>query len=467
MDGHGDDHFSQPDPAFPSGAFDLYSQADSYQGPRSGMQALDLNSQVDEFPAFSSYADILRGEDGGVARGGGARTPGLRVAHNGGGDSRGGGATRGGGASGSKVRGAGGSRGCGAARSRGGGAIRGGGTGGSRGGGRVTRNLFIGSASDGGAAGGGGRGGGRVGGRRRRGGSDHEGYLYADEGNAPEVADGVEVIFPGSSKGLADRKWLGKGFKWCCTAPDWWWEKNTKVPKSECKKFRYGVPEYMDQLEEIFHEVVVDGSTSFIPGEEDEEPGEEDEELHGEPGEEDEELPGEQGLPFDYDDSPVSTNSRKRVSSTSTRSTATSPGKKSKSPMVQVMDKMLHKWVESDARHHKILKKKVDDKTSKEMQERAELKKCQELALECGGAADSVEYYACLSIFKDGMHREFFCNIPSPEARLDASSSTEFSSDDEDNHIMEELSSEDETMELILHCRKRNREFVQMMLTLG
>ncbi|XP_072147247.1 uncharacterized protein [Setaria viridis] len=249
MDGHGDDHFSQPDPAFPSGAFDLYSQADSYQGPRSGMQALDLNSQVDEFPAFSSYADILRGEDGGVARGGGARTPGLRVAHNGGGDSRGGGATRGGGASGSKVRGAGGSRGCGAARSRGGGAIRGGGTGGSRGGGRVTRNLFIGSASDGGAAGGGGRGGGRVGGRRRRGGSDHEGYLYADEGNAPEVADGVEVIFPGSSK--------------------------------------------------------------------------------------------------------------------------------------------------------------------------------------------------------------------------DASSSTEFSSDDEDNHIMEELSSEDETMELILHCRKRNREFVQMMLTLG
>ncbi|XP_004964755.1 protein ALP1-like isoform X1 [Setaria italica] len=32
---------------------------------------------------------------------------------------------------------------------------------------------------------------------------------------------------------------------------------------------------------------------------------------------------------------------------------------------------------------------------------------------------------------------------------------------------MEESSSEDETMELILHCRKRNREFVQMMLTLG
>ncbi|XP_034606465.1 uncharacterized protein [Setaria viridis] len=52
-------------------------------------------------------------------------------------------------------------------------------------------------------------------------------------------------------------------------------------------------------------------------------------------------------------------------------------------------------------------------------------------------------------------------------AAEDASSSTEFSSDDEDNHIMEELSSEDETMELIMHCRKRNREFVNMMLILG
>ncbi|XP_022681715.1 uncharacterized protein LOC101784314 isoform X2 [Setaria italica] len=170
----------------------------------------------------------------------------------------------------------------------------------------------------------------------------------------------------------------------------------------------------MDHLEEIFHEVVVDGSTSFIPGEEDEEPEEEDEE----PEEEDEELPGEQGFPADYDDSPGSTNSRKRLSSNSTRSTASSPGKKSKSPMVQVMDKMLNKWAESDSRHQKILKKKVDVKASKEMQERAELKKCQQLAIECGAAADSVEYYACLSIFKDGLHREFFCNIPSPEARL-------------------------------------------------
>nr|TKV97015.1 hypothetical protein SEVIR_9G468200v2 [Setaria viridis] len=367
------------------------------------MQALDLNSQVDEFPAFTSYADILRGEDGGVARGGGARTVGLRVPRNGGGGSRGGGSTRGGGAGGSKVRGAG--------RSRGGGTIRGGGSGCSRGGGRATRNLFIGSASDGGAG-----GGGRAGGRRRRGGSvDEEGFLYADEGNAPDVADGVEVIFPGSSK---TESGLGRASNGTVTAPDWWWEKNTKGSKSECKKFKYGVPEYMDQLEEIFHEVVVDGSTSFIPGAEDKEPGEEDEELPGEPGEEDEELPGEQGFPFDCDDSPISTNSRKRVSSTSTRSTATSPGKKSKSPIVQVMDKMLNKWVESDAMHHKILKKKVDEKATKEMKERAELKKCQELALECGAAPDSLEYYACLNIFKDGMHREFLCNIPSPEARL-------------------------------------------------
>ncbi|KAK8444767.1 hypothetical protein SEVIR_9G195001v4 [Setaria viridis] len=108
MDGHGDNPFSQLDPPFPSGAFNLFSQADLYQGPRSGMQALDLNSQVDEFPTFTSYANILQGDDGGVTRGGGARTLGLRVPRNGGGGSIGGGGTRGGGAGGSKVRGAGG-----------------------------------------------------------------------------------------------------------------------------------------------------------------------------------------------------------------------------------------------------------------------------------------------------------------------------------------------------------------------
>ncbi|XP_012699052.1 uncharacterized protein LOC105913742 [Setaria italica] len=312
---------------FPSGAFNLFSQAKSYQGPGSGMQALDLNSQVDEFPAFTSYADILRGDDDGVARGHGARTLGLRVPRNGGGGSKGGG-IRGGGVGGSKVRGAGGSRGCGAERSRGGGTIRGGGSGCSRGSGRATRNLFIGSTSDGGAG-----GGGHAGGHHRGGASvDEEGFLYADEGNALDVADGVEVIFPGSSK---KESALGKASNGTVIAPDWWWDQNTK-------------------LEEIFHEVVVDGSTSFIPGAKDEEEEEGDEE-------EDEELHGEQGFPFGCDDSPISTNSRK----------------------------------------------------------------------------------------------------------TDANSSTEFSSDDEDNHTMEDLSSEDETMEFIMHRRKRNREFANMMLMFG
>ncbi|RCV15107.1 hypothetical protein SETIT_3G031900v2 [Setaria italica] len=338
------------------------------------MQALDLNSQVEDFPDINSYSEILRGD--GVPGGRGSRTLGLRVPRNGG---------RGGGIRGGSGRG---------------------------GGGRSTRSLFGGSVPEGGAGSGGcgvGRGGsmakggsggvGRAGGGGgRRGttsvgdveGLGEENFFDLDEGNDDEA---VEVIFPGSK---------------------------AKQGKTECKKLKYGPPEYLDQLEEMFHDVVVDGSTSFMPG------AEEEEEEGAEDGEE--EDVDQDGSFYDFDHSPMSTNSRKRSSSTSTRSTATSPGKKSKSTMVKMMSTLVAKWSASEDATNSIFKNvgksltnSINEKSQKpsKMQEMAQsVKKCQQLALECGATPDTIEFYAGRHLFKDPYEREFFCNIPTPEGRL-------------------------------------------------
>ncbi|XP_034594582.1 uncharacterized protein [Setaria viridis] len=78
-------------------------------------------------------------------------------------------------------------------------------------------------------------------------------------------------------KALWTNSGLGKDSDGNVVASDEWWEENTKGKKWEYKK-QAGAPEYIDQLEEIFHESVVDGSTSFNPSvDEDQEEQEEQE----------------------------------------------------------------------------------------------------------------------------------------------------------------------------------------------
>lgn len=146
------------------------------------MQALDLNSQEEDFPDLNSYSEFLRGH--GVPRGRESRTLSLRVSRNGG---RGGGGSRcaGGSTGGDGDRGA---------SSNSGGA------------GRATRSLFLGSLPEGGISSGGG-GGGRGGGRGSRPRTTSAGAAMAfkgdnvvdiDEENGNDGAKAVEVIFPGS-----------------------------------------------------------------------------------------------------------------------------------------------------------------------------------------------------------------------------------------------------------------------------
>jgi len=89
----------------------------------------------------------------------------------------------------------------------------------------------------------------------------------------------------------------------------------------------HGVPTYVEQFAEMFHGVIVDGSSSCIPSSS----HQQEEVLADEEGED------QEGEGFVH--SPLSSNSRKRT--TSTADTDASPAKKSKSPMMKMFQGLI------------------------------------------------------------------------------------------------------------------------------
>jgi hypothetical protein len=91
MDGFGDDGFGddglrdlfpRSDQTVCLGGYDFFSQSESSvpHGDPHGFQALDLNSQVQEFPDLSMYTGIIEGSGARVIRGGRAfSAAGLRA----------------------------------------------------------------------------------------------------------------------------------------------------------------------------------------------------------------------------------------------------------------------------------------------------------------------------------------------------------------------------------------------------
>ncbi|RLM91925.1 uncharacterized protein C2845_PM08G11150 [Panicum miliaceum] len=109
--------------------------------------------------------------------------------------------------------------------------------------------------------------------------------------------------------------------------------------KPECKKFMHGIPDYIDYLAEMYQGTAVDEQSSCIPGHGIED---EDNELPDDdqvpPAQKD--LGDDEHLVGDTSNSPMSTGSRKRGSSTT--DTATSPNKKGESPMISVFKGLIH-----------------------------------------------------------------------------------------------------------------------------
>ncbi|KAJ1256461.1 hypothetical protein BS78_K021000 [Paspalum vaginatum] len=194
---------------------------------------------------------------------------------------------------------------------------------------------------------------------------------------------------------------------WPTASNDWWDTKTKGCP--EFKKLKWGPPEYFDLLEHCFHDVAVDGSSAFVPGQEEDEALYEDEAQENE--EVEEELQGTQN-------SPMSSNGHKRASGTSTRSTADSPIKKSKSPMLKVMKQYLHMSARQSAERNLFLKKLGSKQETAEAKLENAIKKAQQLAKQAGLDESSPEFYAVSHICKDEALMKFFINMETSEGRV-------------------------------------------------
>lgn len=164
----------------------------------------------------------------------------------------------------------------------------------------------------------------------------------------------------------------------------------------EYRKYRFGPPPYLEHLREMFDSLVVDGSTSRIPGEAE---------------------PKEEGSYSEQDNehSPMSTNSRKRASSTST--TASCTDRKSKSQM-KLMQSIMDRWTAGNEATQRVMEREATMKQAEAEKMEKSIKKCQQLAEECGAKPNSIAYFVAGMLFKEAENRVFFCNISTPEDRL-------------------------------------------------
>ncbi|RLM57916.1 uncharacterized protein C2845_PM18G09640 [Panicum miliaceum] len=180
---------------------------------------------------------------------------------------------------------------------------------------------------------------------------------------------------------------LGRRDNGCIVADDAWWVTNTQ---SECKKFRWAMPTYLDHLAEMFHGTTIDGRSSCILGES--------------------EDPTDTNLDDDDDDedtfkSPMSTGSKKRGSSTT--DTISSPAKKHKSPMVKCMKGLIDTIQSGSSKdadvaiqiQEKMASRKKEEKKLEQQEEEQEIEACLQLVKECGAADESEEYYVATMLF--------------------------------------------------------------------
>ncbi|RLN09453.1 hypothetical protein C2845_PM11G01800 [Panicum miliaceum] len=168
--------------------------------------------------------------------------------------------------------------------------------------------------------------------------------------------------------------------------------------KPYLKKVLKGPPANLDQLEEMFSGNIVDGSTTFVPGDD---YGEGHEGAWAEEAEE------------DYVQIPRSSSSQKSKRSLgSTTSTCDSPVKKSKSPMVRYVKDISVTFKEAMQVNNKEMLKRAANK------EAVSVKRCQQLAFECGIEQTSDAVFAMAKMFEDPFQREFFSGLPSSELRF-------------------------------------------------
>ncbi|RLN41575.1 hypothetical protein C2845_PM01G33420 [Panicum miliaceum] len=202
---------------------------------------------------------------------------------------------------------------------------------------------------------------------------------------------------------------LGRRADGSVVAIDLWWNQNTQG-KSHCKILKQGWPHYMDELERMFLGVAVDGSTSFVPSQQNPVV-----DIPSEGEEESEEEHDEEDLL-----TPLSIGSKRTCSTQSTRSTATSP-KKVESPAVRAMVSQMkdfnvnHK--DRTAVMEGFLSRRRKDREEEKAEKMALYDRIQTLARECGVTEQNTNLWVgVLKLMKDADAVAFFL-LSNPDGR--------------------------------------------------
>ncbi|XP_066374042.1 uncharacterized protein [Miscanthus floridulus] len=195
----------------------------------------------------------------------------------------------------------------------------------------------------------------------------------------------------GGARAAREARWAGFG-----------WRK-----KPYLKKLLTSPPANEDLLDELFRGYTVDGTTAFVPAPT---PGDDYGDNEGQDArtEDDEEE--------EFAQTPTSRSrqrsQRGKRALNSTTSTLTSPVKRSKSPMVKIVKDIASTFKESVAANTKQIQKRANDKAA------FSVKRCQELAFECGVEKTVDSVYAMSKMFETEYQRKFFCGQLTPELRL-------------------------------------------------
>ncbi|PVH62342.1 hypothetical protein PAHAL_3G268100 [Panicum hallii] len=193
---------------------------------------------------------------------------------------------------------------------------------------------------------------------------------------------------------------LGRRPDGSVVATEAWWRANT-MGHPEWKKLQSGWPIYLDELDRMFMGVAIDGSSSYVPGDEDP--------VDVTPNDEEEDSEDDHSL-----QTPQSTGSKRtRDSSQSLRSTATSPNKKTKSPAVRAMvsQMQLHNEIQTqrNAAMEGFMTKRLQVKQAEEAKMEKQFDTIMEAARDCGVTEDNAQLWiGVLKIAQDKGASYFF-----------------------------------------------------------
>jgi hypothetical protein len=161
----------------------------------------------------------------------------------------------------------------------------------------------------------------------------------------------------------------------------------------------------MDHLAEMFHGIVVDGSSSCIPGD-----------AHGHQQEVCDEQHGEDESWERFLNSSTPSSGHKRCSSTT--DTASSPPKKPKATMSKMFEGLITEMQTARNDDIEVFNQIKNYQLEKDSSDMDDFSICLSLAEESGDDKDSDEYYMGTKLFKDKFNRATFHHFDTPEQRM-------------------------------------------------